>query len=161
MGSGLPHPPRIITMLQLVDVLPNLQGNGGATMARAKIQRHENTGGVTVFYDGACPSCVRDRAQYEKLLGSKGADIRWFDITGQEALLREIGIDPHKALTELHVQDERHQVLSEMDAYILLLKKVPLLKPLAWLIGLPLIRPVLAKVYHGMVTNRLRRSGRL
>lgn len=130
-------------------------------MARARIQRHENTGRVTVFYDGACPSCVRDRAQYEKLAGSKGDQIRWFDITGQEKLLRELGIDPQKALTELHVKDEDQQVLSEMDAYILLLKKVPLLRPLAWLIGLPVIRPVLSNVYHRQVNRRLQQSGRL
>jgi len=39
--------------------------------------------------------------------------------------------------------------------------KVPLLKPLAWLIGLPLIRPLLARLYHRMVIRRLQRSGRL
>jgi predicted DCC family thiol-disulfide oxidoreductase YuxK len=75
--------------------------------------------------------------------------------------LRETGIDPHKALTELHVKDEKQQILSEMDAYILLMSKVPLLKPLAWLIGMPLIRPLLARIYHRQVNRRLRRSGRL
>jgi len=43
----------------------------------------------------------------------------------------------------------------------LLMSKVPVLKPLAWLIGLPLIRPLLAKIYHWLVNRRLRRSGRL
>ena len=127
----------------------------------ANIQQHEATGTITVFFDGACPSCVRDRAQYEKLAGDAGDNILWFDITGNEKLLRELGIDPQKALTELHVQDEHQQVLSEIDAYILLLKKVPLLTPLAWLIGLPLIRPMLSKAYRRMVLNRLQRSGRL
>ena len=75
--------------------------------------------------------------------------------------MREIGIDPHKALTELHVKDENQRILSEMDAYILLMSKVPLLKPLAWLIGLPLIRPLLARIYHWQVSRRLSLSGRL
>lgn len=117
--------------------------------------------GITVYYDGACPKCVKDRRNYEKLAGKAGQNICWFDITGKEEQLRENGIDPHKALTELHVKDENQQILSEMDAYILLMSKVPLLKPLAWLIGLPLIRPLLARIYHWQVNRRLSRSRRL
>jgi predicted DCC family thiol-disulfide oxidoreductase YuxK len=116
---------------------------------------------IIVYYDGACPKCAKDRRNYEKLAGKAGAYVCWTDITGQEELLREIGIDPHKALTELHVQDENQKILSELDAYILLMDKVPLLKPLSWLIGLPLVRPLLAKIYHWQVSRRLRLSGRL
>ncbi|MDD5267563.1 MAG: DUF393 domain-containing protein [Methylococcales bacterium] len=116
---------------------------------------------IVVYYDGACPKCVKDRQNYEKLAGKEGENVCWMDITGQEDQLREIGIDPRKALTELHVQDENQRIFSEMDAYILLMSKVPLLKPLAWLIGLPLIRPLLARIYHWQVNRRLRRSGRL
>ncbi len=120
-----------------------------------------NKGMITVYYDGACPSCIKDRYHYEKLSGRAGKNVNWFDITGQEKRLREIGIDPQKALMELHVKNENQQIVSEMDAYILLLRKIPLLKPFAYLIGLPLIRPMLSKVYHRQVNRRLRRSGRL
>ena len=116
---------------------------------------------IIVYYDGACPKCVKDRQNYEKLAGKQGESVCWMDITGQEEQLREIGIDPRKALTELHVQDENQQILAEMDAYILLMSKVPVLKPLAWLIGMPLIRPFLARIYHWQVNRRLRFSGRL
>lgn len=37
--------------------------------------------------------------------------------TGQEQKLCELGIDPVKALTELHVKDENERILSEMDVY--------------------------------------------
>lgn len=116
---------------------------------------------MTVYYDGACPQCVRDRANYERLSGSSGKNIIWFDITDKDEHLRELGIDPQRALLELHVKSEDEQVLSEIDAYILLLRKVPILRPLAWLIGLPVVRPVLSKVYRRQVDQRLRRSGRL
>ena len=122
---------------------------------------NQKKGMITVFYDGACPTCVKDRYHYEKLAGSAGKHVNWFDITGREERLREMGIDPQKALMELHVKNENQQILSEMDAYILLMKKMPLLRPLARLIGLPLIRPMLSKVYHRQVNRRLRRSGRL
>ncbi|PPD29127.1 MAG: thiol-disulfide oxidoreductase [Methylomonas sp.] len=108
-----------------------------------------------------CPKCIRDRATYEKLSGATELQVCWFDITGQESQLRGLGIDPQKALLELHVCDMDGSIVSELDAYILLMGKVPLLKPLAWLISLPFIRPLLAKMYHWQVNSRLRRRGLL
>lgn len=116
---------------------------------------------LTVFYDGACPSCVRDRAFYEQVAGSKKHEVEWCDITGQESALRQEGIDPELALKELHVKTPEGQIVSELDAYILLMKRTFWLKPLAWFIGLPLIRTLLARLYHYLVQRRLRRSGRL
>ena len=116
---------------------------------------------ITVFYDGACPRCVRDRQRYQCWAGQAGASVCWFDITGQDEPLRTLGLDPHRALTELHVLDEHRQIRSELDAYILLMERVPRLKPLAWLIGRPAIRPWVARLYRWSVERRLRRSGRL
>ncbi len=116
---------------------------------------------LVVYYDGACPKCVRDRQTYEKLEGQGGEQVCWFDITGQDSRLSDMGIDPRKALSELHVRDTDGRVVSELDAYILLMNKVPLLKPAAWLISLPLIRPLLARLYHHQVNRRLRSRGLL
>ncbi|MBA2484019.1 MAG: DUF393 domain-containing protein [Nitrosomonas sp.] len=121
----------------------------------------KSTPKITVYYDGACPSCIKDRQDYEEWAGDGGKDVCWFDITGQDAHLRDIGIDPHKAMTELHVSNEHQQVFSELDAYILLMDRVPKLKPLAWLIGLPVIRPLLSSLYRWMVIRRLKKTGRL
>ena len=110
---------------------------------------------ITVFYDGACPVCVRDRRWYEKLEGQTEDSVEWLDITGRDEQLREHGIEPNQALRELHVKDSQGQVHREMAAYILLMARVPLLKPIAWLIGLPVIRPTLAWLYHRWVTRRL------
>ena len=118
-------------------------------------------GKITVYYDGACPSCVEDRRNYERLAGKDKEQICWFDITGRENELRALGIDPRKALTELHVMDENQRIHAELDAYILLMSKVMVLKPLAWLIGRPPIKPRLARLYHGMVNRRLQKSGRM
>ena len=110
---------------------------------------------LTVFYDGACPVCVRDRPWYEKLESKTEDSVEWLDITGRDHELRQQGIDPDKALRELHVRDSNGQVHREMAAYILLLSRVPALKPLAWLIALPVIRPTLAWLYHRWVARRL------
>ncbi|MCW9053890.1 MAG: DUF393 domain-containing protein [Motiliproteus sp.] len=116
---------------------------------------------VTVFYDGSCPRCIKDRARYQQLAGKLAEEqVCWVDITGREEELRGLGIDPKLALTELHVQLSDQQIVSELDAYIVLMQRVWLLKPVAWLVGLPVIRPSLAKLYHFLVERRLRKEGR-
>ncbi|OUS33940.1 thiol-disulfide oxidoreductase ['Osedax' symbiont bacterium Rs2_46_30_T18] len=116
---------------------------------------------ITVFYDGACPRCVKDRYLYERLAGYTDQQIIWFDITDQDSYLKSLSIDPRLALTELHLQLGDGRILSELDAYIVLMQRVSVLKPLAWLIALPVIRPSLAKLYHQRVMQRLKASGRI
>ena len=118
-------------------------------------------GKITVYYDGACPKCIKDRGNYERLAGERKSSVHWVDITARDTELQEIGIDPQKALTELHVIDENNNILSEIDAYIALMGRVPVLLPLAWFIGLPIIRPLISRLYHWQVDRRLRREGRL
>jgi predicted DCC family thiol-disulfide oxidoreductase YuxK len=121
----------------------------------------QDEGKICVYFDGACPQCLRDRRTYEILAGKARDKVCWIDISDQEQKLVELGMDPTKELTELHVKDENERIFSELDAYILLMRHVPVLRPVAWLIGLPLIRPLLASIYHGLVNRRLLKSGRL
>ncbi len=121
----------------------------------------ESASNIRVFYDGACPSCQRDRRQYDRLAGRGSDQVEWVDITGKDEELKAKGIDPKAALQELHVEDQDGVIHSELDAYALLMSRAPLLKPLAWLITLPLIRPLLSRLYHRMVTKRLERTGRM
>jgi len=116
---------------------------------------------ITVYYDASCPKCVKDRQNYEHMAGASASDVCWMDITDHDDALQDLGIDPRLALTELHVQDKQGRILSEIDAYILLMQRVPRLRALAWLISLPVIRPVCAFLYHRMVIRRLRKEGRL
>ena len=114
---------------------------------------------LVVYYDGACPSCVKDREKYERM-AEDDARVQWYDITGRDEELRELGIDPQRALRELHVRDADGQIHSELDAYRLLMARAPRLRPLGWLIGLPLVRPVVSSLYRWMVDRRLQRTGR-
>ena len=116
---------------------------------------------LTVYYDGACPRCVHDRARYEALAGAQSDTVCWVDITGRDDELRACGIDPQLALRELHVADSEGQVRRELDAYILLMSRVPRLRALAWLIGLPGVRPLVSALYRASVLRRLRASGRM
>ena len=118
-------------------------------------------GKITVFYDGSCPQCVKDRCSYEKMQSDNDQLVQWLDITGQDDYLRGLGIDPDKALLELHIQDQQGRILSELDAYRVLMSRVPRLRWLGLLLGLPVIRSCTSSLYHWMVVRRLRKQGRL
>jgi hypothetical protein len=101
-----------------------------------------------------------DRLNYKKLADKAGENVCWMDNRpGRAAEYNRYA--PHKALTKLHVKDENQQILSGMNTHILLMSKVPLLRPLTWLIEMPLIRPLLAGIYHWQVNRRLRLNRRL
>jgi predicted DCC family thiol-disulfide oxidoreductase YuxK len=137
------------------------EGDAITAAARSSDAMNQSGRKLTVFYDGACPRCVRDRAWYESLCGATDESVEWLDITGRDAELRRLGIDPAAALRELHVRDADGVIRRELDAYILLLSRVPRLKPLAWLIGLPGLRPLLSRLYRAWVLRRLRAENRL
>ena len=119
---------------------------------------------IRVFYDGACPSCIKDRDNYCRL-SHENESLQWLDINDKNLDLSQYGIEPLKALTELHIllvhDDGSEEVLSELDAYIVLMQRVWLLKPLALIIGLPGIRQILSFVYRTWVYKRLKKQGRL
>jgi predicted DCC family thiol-disulfide oxidoreductase YuxK len=115
---------------------------------------------IKVYYDGACPRCVADRRRYERLSQPAAGEVQWLDISGRDEELRAAGIDPLAALSELHVADEQGRIHRELDAYILLLQRTPRLRPLAWLLALPGLRPLLSWIYRRWVLRRLRRQGR-
>jgi predicted DCC family thiol-disulfide oxidoreductase YuxK len=115
---------------------------------------------IKVYYDGACPRCVADRRRYERLSDQPADSVQWLDISGRDEELRAAGIDPQAALSELHVADEQGRIHRELDAYILLLQRTARLRPLAWLLALPGLRPLLSWTYRRWVLRRLRRQGR-
>ncbi|QFU21590.1 DUF393 domain-containing protein [Shewanella eurypsychrophilus] len=120
-----------------------------------------------VLYDGACPRCLKDRDNYLRVAGKYATGVNWFDITDQGVQLKAWGIDPFQALTELHViigecdDIDKPIVVSELDAYIILMSRVPMLQPFAWLIGRKCIRPLLSILYRRAVYRRLKCEGRL
>lgn len=115
---------------------------------------------LTIFYDGACPSCVHDRNWFERRL-RQPENVDWYDITGKEEDLRALGIDPYLAVRELHVMNVEGEILKELDAYILLFNQIWYLRPIAWVMALPFVKIRLSRWYRKMVDRRLAREGRL
>lgn len=118
-------------------------------------------GELVVYYDAACPRCIRDRERYERVAGRRAAGVRWVDVGAHEAQLRARDIEPREALLALHVEDADGVIHRGLDAYILLMRPVPLLRPLAVVLGLPGIKPLAERLYRRSVRRRLARQGRL
>ncbi|MFY0990756.1 DCC1-like thiol-disulfide oxidoreductase family protein [Halomonas sp. C05BenzN] len=116
---------------------------------------------LKVYYDAVCPICRRDRARYERWAGDAAHSVEWVDVTANEETLRAAGVDPGAALLSLHVEDHEGCIVQGIDAYILLMRRVPRLAPLAWLLGLPGLKPLLERAYRRWVRRRLAREGRL
>ncbi|MDT0500364.1 MULTISPECIES: DUF393 domain-containing protein [unclassified Halomonas] len=116
---------------------------------------------LKVYYDAICPRCRKDRARYEQWAGEAGDRVVWCDVTEHQQMLRDKGVDPQAALLSLHVEEEGGDIVEGIDAYMLLMRRVPRLRPLAWLIGLPGLKPLLRRLYDAWVRRRLAKQGRL
>lgn len=115
---------------------------------------------LKVYYDGACPGCRRDRARYERWVGETGREVVWCDLNEHHEELRRKGIDPQAALLSLHVEDKSGEILEGIEAYIALMRRVPRMKFIAGIIGLPGIKTALRYGYDQWVKWRLKREGR-
>lgn len=119
-----------------------------------------NKTSINVFYDAQCPLCRKERRRYERWSGRHAADIGWLDVSEHQQTLLEKGVDPNMALRSLHVETAQSQLIEGIDAYRLLMARIPLLTPVAWFIGLPGIKPALRKLYDIWVKRRLKKQGR-
>lgn len=135
------------------------QNNPVENAGRADASAQESAR-LNVYYDAACPICRRERQRYESW--QKAAEgVEWLDVNTHDEHLVARGVVPREALLSLHVEDAAGQFHDGIDAYVLLMRRVPRLRPLAWLIGLPVIKPVLTWIYGITVRRRLTRDGRL
>jgi predicted DCC family thiol-disulfide oxidoreductase YuxK len=116
---------------------------------------------LKVYYDAACPRCLRDQARYRRLAGSCADSVARIDVNDNAEALRARGITPGEALQSLHLEDQDGHIHRGLDAYIRLMEPAPLLRPLARLLGLPGLKPLLERLYLRSVRRRLRRQGRL
>lgn len=116
---------------------------------------------VVVFYDGACPSCIKDMHWYQARQRADDNNVVWFDITGQDNTLIDLGIVPMNAMLELHVLNQQGEVFKEIPAYQILLARLPRWAWLGTVIGLPGFRQMLGIIYRRWVQHRLCQAGRL
>lgn len=115
---------------------------------------------INIFYDAQCPLCRKERRRYERWLGHEADDIGWLDVSENEQMLRDKGIDPGMALRSLHIETAQGELIEGIDAYRVLMRRISLLVPVAWMLGLPGIKPGVRALYDRWVKRRLQKQGR-
>ncbi|MDN7133948.1 DUF393 domain-containing protein [Halomonas sp. MC140] len=119
-----------------------------------------NKTSINIFYDAQCPLCRKERRRYEHWLGREADDIGWLDVSENEQALRDKGIDPAMALRSLHIETAQGELIEGIDAYRVLMRRISLLVPVAWILGLPGIKPGVRALYDTWVKRRLQKQGR-
>lgn len=105
-----------------------------------------------VLYNAACPICRAEIDQYARYSAARGLAVRYDDLNAPARA--DWGIDADTAARRLHVM-KNGQLFTGVDGFIVLWQQMPRYRPLAWLVGLPMIRPLAGLVYDRILAPRL------
>ena len=105
---------------------------------------------VTVWYDGACPLCIREIA-FMRRLDSRGA-IDFLDIAPADAVCP---LDRQLMLARFHASEEG-VILSGAAAFAAMWRAIPLLKPLGFIARNSLVLGLLERLYNRFLIIRPR-----
>ena len=78
---------------------------------------------ITVYFDGYCPVCRREVANYRRQ--APQAAIVWRDLAGTDDVLADEDFDLAAALTLLHVRDGDGRLWRGLDAHLCLWAALP------------------------------------
>jgi len=106
---------------------------------------------LTVWFDGACPLCLREIALMRRL-DRRGA-IQFIDVAGEEAVCP---IDRAELLARFHAREDG-QLLSGAAAFAAMWRAIPLLRPF----GLAARAPWALKILEALYVRFLRVRPRL
>jgi predicted DCC family thiol-disulfide oxidoreductase YuxK len=90
---------------------------------------------TTVYYDGACPICSREVAQYQRARGAEG--LRFVDASRCEAAALGPDLTRADALAAMHVRGPDGRLTRGARAFGVIWATLPAFRPLAWLMRLP------------------------
>ncbi|MEE4173706.1 MAG: DUF393 domain-containing protein [Xanthomonadales bacterium] len=104
-------------------------------------QATENTAQVTVWYDGACPLCLREIGLMRRLDTRDAIDF----IDVHEG--RGCPLDPEVLLARFHAREGQGSLVSGAAAFAAMWRAIPLLRPLGLLARNRFVLAALEKAY--------------
>jgi predicted DCC family thiol-disulfide oxidoreductase YuxK len=96
---------------------------------------------LTIWYNGACPLCIREIALMRRLDWRGAIDFR--DVSPPDAVCP---LDRQLLLARFHASDDG-VMLSGAAAFAAMWRAIPLLKPLGWAARNPVILRLLERLY--------------
>ena len=106
---------------------------------------------VTVWYDGACPLCIREIALMRRL--DKRRAINFVDVAPEAVACP---IDRTLLLARFHAQESGGSVLSGAAAFAAMWRAIPILRPLGLIARNPVILALLEQTYTAFLKVRPR-----
>lgn len=105
-----------------------------------------------VLFNADCPVCNYEISHYASYSETKGLTIGFDDLNACD--LARYGVDKDTAARRLHVLYDG-QVHSGIDAFLVLWRQMPRYRPLARVVGLPVIRQLAGAVYDYVLAPAL------
>ena len=106
------------------------------------------TPAITVHYDDGCPVCNAEIAHYRRAANENNAPVAFAGIARHPNALAHRGITDLQLKRRMHVSTARGEVASGADAFIAIWRRLPSLRWLAAVAGLPGIRQLTSLVYE-------------
>jgi predicted DCC family thiol-disulfide oxidoreductase YuxK len=104
---------------------------------------------LTVWYDGACPLCIREIALMRRL--DKRNAIRFVNVAPKDA---PCPIDRALLLTRFHAQETDGPVLDGAAAFAAMWRAIPVLRPLGLIARSAVVLGVLERAYNAFLKVR-------
>jgi len=107
-----------------------------------------------VFFDGACPLCRREIAHYRRI--DRMQRLHWVDAATEAKILAAHGLDPERAMAELHVLDGNGRWQRGVDAFLVIWSHLPAYRWLARLVSVLRLRAPVGFAYRRFAAWRYR-----
>lgn len=114
--------------------------------------RAQATPSLTIWYDGACPLCIREIALMRRL-DRRGA-LAFLDLTKAEP--EACPLDRALLLARFHVRTREGRLLDGAAAFAAVWREIPLLRPLGEVARLPGVLWLLERLYRRFLAVRPR-----
>tara|TARA_R110000868_G_scaffold48766_4_gene157907 strand:- start:605 stop:979 length:375 start_codon:yes stop_codon:yes gene_type:complete len=112
---------------------------------------------ITVFYDGKCSLCRKEIAYYKKI--APPDKFLFSDIAVDADLLQKKGISLKEGLMFFHVEDDKGNMHSAVDAFVVIWQALPRWRYLAKIISYPLLKPAADYCYKVFAKYRFKKNG--
>lgn len=103
---------------------------------------HPAKSALTVWFDGACPLCLREIALFRRL--DKRSRIHFEDVSNPDAICP---IDRAELLERFHAQERGRPLVSGAAAFAAMWRAIPILRPFGEMARIPVVLYVLERLY--------------
>lgn len=112
---------------------------------------------LTIFYDGACPMCVRQMEKFRQRDTKKR--LMFIDVSRPDFNAQKFGLDGMPLQRYIYAKDAEDRVVRGVDAFVWMWRASDR-RILAWFVGLPVVKQLGKLLYRFISRFRYRLFGK-